>query len=102
VLDWPYASLDQKLKQKHQETVFVTAHCVVRDGLEHFWYDEITHCRRATVENLRALIVERWVSHDFAIHQTPAGGVRDHGFLFRVIRSQIPRLYEETETRRLV
>ena len=98
---WSYPVLAKRLREKHTETVFVTAHAVRRDGIEQFHYDEILHCKGASLANLLGLIDERGVFHDFAMHRLPNGTARDHGFLFRTTMNNVPRLFTTVEGRRL-
>ena len=49
---WPYDTLARRLTEKHSESMFVTAHAIKRDGLEYFWFDEATYCRRPSFEHL--------------------------------------------------
>jgi hypothetical protein len=99
---WQFAALSRRLQEKHTESAFVVAHTTLLNGVEHFHFDEVTHCRDARLDNLLDLITERQAQHDFAIHRSPVtGAVRDHGFLFRVDRSQLPRLFGTVESERL-
>ncbi len=98
---WPYSDLEAALTAKHKQSAFVTAHAVVRDGREHFWYDHVTMCQSPNIKNLLSIIAERDLSVDFAIHRLPDGGARDHGFLFRTTEAQLPRLFDEVERLRL-
>ena len=95
---WAHEALEKRVREKHRECVFVTAAVDVREGVEYFWYDELTYCREASLANLLAMTAERAVGVDFAIHRTATGGARDHGFLFRAIKADLPRLFDELGT----
>ncbi len=101
VVYWQLGVLDLRLQEKHKETIFVTAHSIRREGAEFFRYDQIIHCTSPSLDNFVNLIDERRVFHDFALHRRPDGTPRDHGFLFRVGKQHLGRLFATVEERRL-
>lgn len=98
---WDLNVLAKRLKEKHQETVFVTAHTIREGPAELFRYDQVVHCKDARLTNFLTLIDQRVAFHDFAMHRRPDGSPRDHGFLFRLNKSALPRLFATVEERLL-
>jgi hypothetical protein len=98
---WNYTELERRVVEKHTESAFVTAHAIQFPEGEAYQFDHVLHCRDATLENLLGLIRERGAFVDFAMHRLPAGGVRDHGFLFRTSKAYLPRLFRTVESFRL-
>jgi hypothetical protein len=100
-VSWRLEVLAARLKEKHTETAFVVAHAVKTGGTEQFRFDQVIHCLNPSLTNFLTLIDERRVFQDFAIHRRTDGTPRDHGFLFRVGKQHLTRLFSTVEERRL-
>jgi hypothetical protein len=96
---WPESVLAARLREKHTETIFVTAHAITQGETELFRYDHVVHCKDASISNFIDLINERAAFHDFAMHRRPDGTARDHGFLFRMGKGHLTRLFATVEER---
>ena len=85
VVDWEIATLDESLKKKHRETIFVEAETRGKGAAEEFRFTRITHAASPDITRFLSLIEDGRICQDFAMHRTETGSARDHGFLFRII-----------------
>jgi hypothetical protein len=92
-LAYSFDDLEQRLQEKHPATLFVRASSEGTGANEHFWYDEVVLCMRPSLANLLELLEENLLGLDFTLHQKENGKARDHGYLWRIRESAIPRLY---------
>jgi len=97
---WEMETLKDRLLEKHHETFWVKASVHEEQGVEYFRYDRIVHTKNPLVVNLETLIDEKIITMDFLIHekkQEEGGGLRDHGFLFKIRPAQVNLLFPEPE-----
>ena len=94
---WSLQSLRDQLAEKHNETFWVKAQSVSKDGVEHFRYDKILHTKGPNVSLLGALIEADIITLDLAAHFKPDGSWRDHGILFKIMPADLPLLVGNPE-----
>ncbi len=92
---WPRSLLTERLHAKHRESVFVEAD-VRRGPVEEFHYVAISYGRTAGYDRFEKLLMDGAGQLDLLMYRTP-GGVRDHGYLFRVMENRLPELFEVFE-----
>ena len=93
---WPLADLQARLAKKHRETFWVKAQSRRQpDGTEEFHYVSALHTKGPLLLNLRPLIAEGIVTLDYTMHFKPSGGVRDHGYLWRIAPHNLPLLFPD-------
>ena len=90
---WRLSSLEESLKNKHQETFWVHASASLFDGHEHFTLNSIVHTRNPNVPQLERLLVDGGVTMDHLIKRTPSGNAKEKGPLFKVARPRIQELF---------
>jgi hypothetical protein len=88
-----FAILEERLRKKHRATLFVRASSRGAGRDEEFRFEEVTLCRDVSFTNFLELTAEDRVSLDFTMHLKPSGAVRDHGYLWRIRESAIPKLF---------
>jgi hypothetical protein len=93
VLAYSFKTLEHRLQGKHAATLFVRATSRGAGASEEFRYDEVILCREPSLANLLELLGEGLLGLDFTLHQKTDGSARDHGYLWRIRESAIPRLY---------
>lgn len=98
VVYWEIDTLENSLLSKHGESVFVSAETAGKGKSEKFHYVEATHAAGPTIDRFLALIEDGRICHDFAIHRSESGKVRDHGFLFRITDGYQSSLFAYTRT----
>ena len=62
---------------------------------EEFYFKKALYARKASIKNFNNQLFEGNVSLDFVMHKKSNGTVRDHGFLFKIDKINIPNLFEE-------
>lgn len=100
VVYYDYKTLRDSLATKHKQTVFIKASSENRktknDANETFLYESALYCEDSSFINFVSLMEEGKVSLDFAIHHDPeTGKTRDHGFLWRISKQYIPKLFKK-------
>lgn len=84
VVSWLVAELQESLALKHKETFWIKAHQRVRNGQEQFHFVEVTHTRRPLVANFGLLVELGKIELDLTLSEKDGGGIRDHGYLFKI------------------
>ena len=95
---WSLSVLKDCVRTKHRETFWVSAKTKLCDGREFFRYDTVIHTRCPQVDQMPALFDDGSISVDFLMNSKPNGGVRDHGFLFKMPVGKLAALFPN-ETR---
>ncbi len=90
---WALDTLKQRLAEKHKETFWVEASVNVESGVECFRYDIVRHTRKPNVTNIGCLFDTGIITLDYAMHEKPSGGVRDHGYLFRTTLDKFSQIF---------
>jgi len=100
VVYYDYVTLRDALATKHKQTVFIKASSENRktknDTNETFLYESALYCEDSSFLNFVSLMEDGNISLDFAIHHDPeTGKTRDHGFLWRISKLYIPKLFKK-------
>jgi hypothetical protein len=93
---WSFATLQQRLTEKHSEAAFVAAKTRGKGKGEQFYYHTVTWCSRPSMDALLPLIRARDVMLELRMHVKDNGGTRNHGTAFRVHKNKLPELYAVT------
>ena len=97
VVSWSRATLAKSLETKHRETVFVYAQVRGKGADEEFRFTHALHATGASIDRYLQVLEDGAGCHDFAMHRRDDGGVRDHGFLFRVEEAALPAVFGDVE-----
>lgn len=97
VVLWELSLLEERLANKHAESVWVEAAVERRDNREYFHFHSFQHTRGQRPEELVRLIRNGAVTVDFLIRE---GG--DHGYPFKILIDEIGSLFEYSKSYRLV
>lgn len=96
---WMLESLRDRLQEKHRETFWVKALARGQRGsTEEFSYVAVEHTRAPLVTNLEPLLSDGKITFDFTISHKPSGGVRDHGYLFKIWPKDFPSLFPPSQS----
>ena len=81
---WTYALLQRRLEEKHSRAVFVKASA--RGASQHLEYrdGELVYCERPSIERFVEMVGSRSIVFEFLMHETAGGGVRNHGYPWRL------------------
>lgn len=90
---WPMESLRERLREKHTESMWVHADRRHVNEVEQFHYRTATYTKGPLVGNLAILLRSGKLKLDYTLHRKPNGGIRDHGYLFRMERNDLPLLF---------
>jgi hypothetical protein len=93
---WEFPLLKQRLSEKHQETFWVTAETDGKNGTEteSFWYRNIKHTGGLDSTVFPILLELGVITLDYTIKETPSGGAKDQGYLFKMNSSDLDLLFE--------
>lgn len=98
LLEWSVSELQRDLLNKHKETFWVEAESRMNHlGIEQFRYLRVTRTRRPMVGNLGPLINSGIITLDLTLSEKPGGGVRDHGYLFRIWPKHLHLIFPSIE-----
>jgi hypothetical protein len=98
IVVWDLEDLQQDLGNKHKETFWVEAESRVVEAKEQFRYIRVHHTQKPLVAHLGHLIAEGVITMDFTLSEKQTGGVRDHGYLFRIDPKNLGLLFPSLQT----
>ncbi len=92
---WLLQDLKAALLKKHKETFWVKARHNNDRNAEKFHYVEVEHTANPYIDKWETLIETGLITLDYTMHVKPTGGVRDHGYLFKLHQNGKPALFPE-------
>lgn len=94
---WDLNVLSTALKEKHRETFWISAKCrgSQKNQDEEFWYNHVKHTGNIDPSAFNTLIELGLISVDYLIKETPTGGVKDQGYLFKMHTSNLDLLFDQ-------
>jgi len=98
IVVWELGLLQEDLGNKHKETFWVEAESRVVNAKEQFRYIRVHHTQKPLIANLGHLLAEGVVTMDFTLSEKKSGGVRDHGYLFRIDPKNLGLLFPSLKT----
>lgn len=98
IVVWDLEELQQDLGNKHKETFWVEAESRFVGVKEQFRYIRVHHTKKPLVAHLGHLIAEGVITMDFTLSEKQTGGVRDHGYLFRIDPKNLGLLFPSLQT----
>jgi hypothetical protein len=100
---WPLDELETAISLKHKRTFWVNvASNTSVSGREEFRYESVTYTAEPLVSNFAPLVSSGHITCDFLMHQKPEGGVRDHGYLFKMKPKDLDLLFPSGKSFSLV
>jgi len=100
VFIWSLDKLRARLKEKHPESFWVKADVNFFQSLEHFHYHSAVHTSKPLLSNFALAIADGTITLDLTM-SIQGGGVRDHGYLFKIWPSDLTALFPAPMTYRL-
>jgi len=91
---WSFEVLAKRLKEKHTETVFVSAKVRGQKASEEFHYQEVLWCREPSVNEFLVLLQEGDAMLELRMHLKETGSVRNHGSCFRLRKDRLKDLFK--------
>ena len=85
---WPFERLEKRLTEKHSRTAFVKAKIRKTKSKIQFFYEELVYCDRPNITRFLDLVSRNSIVFEFIMHEEPNGNIRNHGYPWRLIRSE--------------
>jgi hypothetical protein len=98
IVVWELEDLQEDLGNKHKETFWVEAESRFVGSKEQFRYVRVQHTQKPLIANLGHLIAEGVITMDFTLSEKLSGGVRDHGYLFRIDPKNLGLLFPSLQS----
>ena len=95
---WDMDRLISRAEEKHRETMWVSAETRGRGKNEEFWYREVKHTTGLDASALPLLLESGFMTVHYLIKETPSGGAKDQGYLFKMAPRFLPLLFKDTKT----
>lgn len=95
VVQWDFEELHKSLLKKHPETFWIGAETKIVDNTEYFRYSKITHTKNPQANIFDLLIESGIITLDFTMHIKENGEARDHGYLFKISKKNLNKLFPE-------
>lgn len=83
--EWDYASLSNRLREKHSRAVFIVAESRKNAGNVQYRYKDLLYCERPHIDRFVSLIDARRIVFEFTMHTDKSGKVRNHGYPWRLV-----------------
>ena len=99
---WEMDILRQRLKEKHNETFWVAAESVRKNGQEFFQYKKVLHTKKPIVSQFDILLDQGDITLDHLIKRNAKGKVSEKGPLFKIAHSSIEMLFPPSQTYNLI
>jgi hypothetical protein len=93
VLEYDAEDIEAALLSKHSQTAFVSVKRLTKDGSQFCAVERLHFCKWPSIIRFLQLISSGDVFLDFTMSRAAHGGVKDHGFLWRVRSESLERLY---------
>ncbi len=90
---WLLSDLKDALKKKHKETFWIKAQHNNNRTAEEFHYVEVEHTSNPFIDKFETLIETGIITMDYTMHIKQSGGVRDHGYLFKLRKDSKATLF---------
>lgn len=91
---WEFSTLSERLKRKHGRTFWIKADADGSGGAEKFWYNKLIYTSGVNPSKLPLLIETGVVTVDYTIKETPTGGAKDQGYLFKINQADLELMFE--------
>lgn len=93
---WFTDRLMSRIDEKHTSTVWVTAQVRGRGEAESFWYNKVNYTTGVDSSSLPVLLESGQMTVHYTISETPSGGVKDQGYLFKMAAKYLPILFQQS------
>ncbi len=75
------------------EGLWIRASTSMVDGVEHFLFESVRHTKSPSTVQLDELLGNRAISLDHAIKRLPGASAMDKGYLFKVWKCDLARIF---------
>ena len=88
--------LIERVEEKHQETMWVSAETRGKGAEEEFWYTAAKHTTGLDPTALPILLEAGSMTVHYLIKRTPTGAAKDKGYLFKMSPKHLPVLFNKS------
>jgi hypothetical protein len=90
---WPLEKLHNRLLKKHNETFWISAETVEKNGVKFFNYTSIEHTRKPIPSQFDILLDQGIITVDHLIKKTKTGGAKEKGPIFKIKPNSLDLLF---------
>ncbi len=90
---WQMDKLIERVEEKHQETMWISAETRGKRASEEFWYTAAKHTTGLDPTALPILLEAGSMTVHYLIKRTPSGAAKDQGYLFKMAPKYLPILF---------
>jgi hypothetical protein len=96
---WNFDKLVERLVSKHKETFWITAQTQGESGGldEEFCYSKLKHTGSVDSSAFSILLELGVITLDYTIKETPTGGAKDQGYLFKIAQKNLDLLFRRVD-----
>ena len=98
---WQMDKLIERVEEKHQETMWISAETRGKRADEEFWYTSARHTTGLDPTALPILLEAGSMTVHYLIKRTPTGAAKDQGYLFKMAPKHLPVLFANSMTHNL-
>lgn len=103
IATWSFDVLQQRLREKLREVVFVGARTRGQGAREAFHYTSVCWCAEPSLDRFLNVLEDGDIILELRMHVKPTGGGRNHGTAFRIRPRRLHDLYQvQTQCRPLI
>ena len=99
---WSLEKLHKRLLKKHNETFWISAETVKKDGVTYFNYTSVEHTKKPISSQFDILLDQGIITIDHLIKRTKTGGDREKGPLFKIKPDSLGLLFPPSDKYSLV
>lgn len=99
---WSLDTLHKRLLEKHNETFWIAADSIQKDGKEHFLFKKVEHTRKPIVSQFDILLDQGIITLDHLIKRTAEGKVVEKGPLFKIKPNALNLLFPPSQIVNLI
>lgn len=92
-VQWAVDTLQKSLREKHKETMWVTASSRGKGKSEEFNYENVVHTSGYDQSAFVALMDTGAITVHYTITERPNGSAKDQGYLFKMAPKYLPALF---------
>jgi MvaI/BcnI restriction endonuclease family len=86
---WPHKTLQKRLLEKHSRAAFIATEVKNKKSGAKYSYNELVYCEQPTIERFLNLVSQNKIVFEFAMRENSRGGVRNHGYPWRLISESL-------------
>lgn len=90
---YDFGTLQACLLKKHGDTLFVSARTRGSGASEEFHFDHVLYCSQPSFARFIELMQKNSLVLDLTLSEKASGSTRDHGYLWRIRKSQLSSLF---------